>query len=53
LWYTNKSSQGVSDKYSWIPGVFAGEGAALLFDEDFQKKPAYYAMLQVLLNTNK
>jgi endo-1,4-beta-xylanase len=51
--HANGASQGVSDKYSWIPGVFAGEGAALLFDEDFQKKPAYYAMLQVLLNTNK
>jgi endo-1,4-beta-xylanase len=39
---------GVSDKYSWIPGVFAGEGAALLWDENFQKKPAYNATLAVL-----
>ncbi|KAF2108200.1 endo-1,4-beta-xylanase-like protein [Lophiotrema nucula] len=36
---------GISDKYSWIPGVFAGEGAALLFDEDYNKKPAYYGFL--------
>lgn len=32
---------GVSDKYSWVPGVFAGEGAALIWDENFAKKPAY------------
>lgn len=32
---------GVSDKYSWVPGVFAGQGAALLWDENFEKKPAY------------
>jgi len=44
---------GISDKYSWIPGVFPAEGAALLFDQDFQKKPAYNAMLNVLTNTNK
>ncbi|OQN95941.1 Endo-1,4-beta-xylanase 2 [Cryoendolithus antarcticus] len=37
---------GVSDKYSWIPGVFAGEGSALVWDENFQKKPAYYGMLE-------
>jgi endo-1,4-beta-xylanase len=32
---------GVSDSTSWIPGVFPGEGAALLFDDDLNKKPAY------------
>jgi endo-1,4-beta-xylanase len=32
---------GLSDKYSWIPGVFPGAGAALPFDENFQPKPAY------------
>lgn len=32
---------GVSDKYSWVPGVFAGEGAALIWDENFAKKSAY------------
>lgn len=32
---------GVSDKYSWVPGVFAGQGAALIWDENFVKKPAY------------
>lgn len=39
---------GVSDKYSWIPGVFPSEGAALLWDENFQKKPAYNSTLAVL-----
>jgi len=36
-----------------IPGVFPAEGAALAWDENFQKKPAYNAMLNVLSNTNK
>ncbi|KAH8825930.1 endo-beta-1,4-glucanase [Flagelloscypha sp. PMI_526] len=30
-----------SDKYSWIPGVFPTQGAALPWDENMQKKPAY------------
>jgi endo-1,4-beta-xylanase len=32
---------GLSDKYSWIPSVFPGEGAALPFDESLRPKPAY------------
>lgn len=36
---------GISDKYSWIPGVFAGEGAALLWDDNYNKKPAYDGFL--------
>jgi endo-1,4-beta-xylanase len=32
---------GFTDKYSWVPGVFAGEGSATPFDENFQPKPAY------------
>ncbi|RMZ72760.1 glycosyl hydrolase family 10 [Pyrenophora seminiperda CCB06] len=39
---------GVSDKYSWIPGVFPGEGSALLWDDNFMKKPAYTSFLNVL-----
>jgi endo-1,4-beta-xylanase len=39
---------GLSDKYSWVPGVFTGEGAALLFDENSNPKPQYYAVLDVL-----
>ncbi|KAF6753706.1 endo-1,4-beta xylanase [Ephemerocybe angulata] len=30
-----------TDKYSWIPSVFKGEGAALPWDENLKKKPAY------------
>ena len=37
---------GISDKYSWIPGVFSGEGAGLLWDENYNKKPAYYGFLK-------
>lgn len=37
---------GISDKYSWIPGVFAGEGAALVWDENYNKKPAYNGFLK-------
>ena len=33
-----------TDKYSWIPGVFAGEGQANLYDEDYQPKSAYAAV---------
>jgi endo-1,4-beta-xylanase len=34
---------GYTDKYSWVPGFFDGEGAATLLDENFQPKPAYAA----------
>ncbi|KAF1923972.1 glycoside hydrolase family 10 protein [Didymella exigua CBS 183.55] len=37
---------GISDKYSWIPGVFTSEGAALLWNEDYAKKPAYSGFLK-------
>jgi endo-1,4-beta-xylanase len=33
-----------TDKYSWIPSVFAGQGAALPFDENLRPKPAYDAL---------
>jgi len=42
---------GITDKYSWIPGVFAGEGSALVWDENYQKKPAYAAMLNAIEST--
>jgi endo-1,4-beta-xylanase len=35
---------GFTDKYSWIPGVFPGEGQANLYDEDYQPKSAYAAV---------
>ncbi|RYP56421.1 hypothetical protein DL771_011902 [Monosporascus sp. 5C6A] len=37
-----------TDKYSWIPSVFPGQGAALLYDENFSKKPAWTAVSSVL-----
>ncbi|KIK58011.1 glycoside hydrolase family 10 protein [Collybiopsis luxurians FD-317 M1] len=30
-----------TDKYSWVPGTFAGQGAADPWDENFELKPAY------------
>ena len=39
---------GFTDLASWIPGVFAGQGAALLFDAAFQPKPAYTAINDLL-----
>jgi endo-1,4-beta-xylanase len=32
---------GFTDKHSWIPGFYKGQGWALLWDETYQKKPAY------------
>ncbi|KAK6544291.1 hypothetical protein TWF694_000991 [Orbilia ellipsospora] len=38
----------ISDKNSWIPGVFAGQGDALPWDVNYQKKPAYYGLATTL-----
>ncbi|TRV78239.1 endo-1,4-beta-xylanase [Streptomyces sp. 130] len=40
---------GFTDKYSWVPDTFEGEGAANLFDEDYRPKPAYSALRDDLL----
>ena len=37
-----------TDKYSWVPGFFAGEGAADLYDDNLAPKPAYGALIQAL-----
>ncbi|WP_329112641.1 endo-1,4-beta-xylanase [Streptomyces sp. NBC_01353] len=37
-----------TDKYSWIPSVFPGEGAALPYDENLRPKPAYHSIKEVL-----
>lgn len=37
---------GVTDKYSWVPGQFPGYGWALLWDANYQKKPAYNSVVQ-------
>jgi endo-1,4-beta-xylanase len=39
---------GLYDKHSWVPGFFADYGAALIFDENAQPKPAYTAIYDVL-----
>lgn len=39
---------GITDKYSWIPGFFHGQGWALLWDEKYQKKPALDALRSAL-----
>ncbi|KAI1393140.1 carbohydrate-binding module family 1 protein [Hypoxylon trugodes] len=49
----NKACVGITiwdytDKYSWIPSVFNGAGAALLWDENLKQKPAYTAVSSVL-----
>jgi endo-1,4-beta-xylanase len=38
----------VSDAGSWIPGTFPGYGAATLFDNNYQPKPAYTSVLNAL-----
>ncbi len=37
---------GITDDRSWIPSFFSGYGAALLFDEAYQPKPAVAAMTE-------
>ena len=39
---------GFGDAYSWVPGVFAGEGSADIYDESLQPKTQYFALQQVL-----
>ncbi len=45
---TSIQSWGFTDKYSWIPEAFPGEGAALEFDSAYQPKPAYLAIQNAL-----
>ncbi len=35
---------GFTDKYSWVPGVFPGQGAANILTENYDPKPAYRAL---------
>ena len=39
---------GFGDAYSWVPGVFAGEGSASIYDESLQPKTQYFALQQGL-----
>jgi endo-1,4-beta-xylanase len=40
---------GLADNYSWIPGTFGYPDAPLLFDEQGQPKPAYWALIDLLM----
>jgi endo-1,4-beta-xylanase len=42
---------GASDRYSWIPEFFLGQGAALLFDLEGRDKPAARAVRDALKST--
>ncbi len=42
------STWGASDRYSWIPEFFPGQGDALLFDKDNRAKPAYHSVQRLL-----
>ncbi|MGA5700577.1 endo-1,4-beta-xylanase [Peterkaempfera bronchialis] len=40
---------GFTDKYSWVPSVFTGEGDANIMDADYQPKSAFTVLQQNLL----
>ena len=40
-----------TDKYSWVPSTFSGQGAALPWDANLNKKPAYNGILSALGGT--
>ena len=39
---------GFTDRHSWIPAFVPGYGAATLFTEDYEPKPAYRAVMDLL-----
>lgn len=39
---------GFTDRHSWIPALFGGQGAALPFDDLYRPKPAYSALAEAL-----
>jgi len=41
---------GFTDKYSWIPQVFPGTGRALIYDNNYNTKPAYNGLKEALMN---
>ncbi|WP_156045440.1 endo-1,4-beta-xylanase [Herbidospora cretacea] len=41
---------GFTDKYSWVPDTFPGEGFALIYDNNYSQKPSYTAVHNALDN---
>lgn len=39
---------GFTDRHSWVPDTFPGEGAALIYDENYQPKASYQAVHDAL-----
>jgi endo-1,4-beta-xylanase len=39
---------GFTDRYSWVPVFFQGEGFANVMTADYRRKPAYDALLDTL-----
>jgi endo-1,4-beta-xylanase len=44
---------GFSDRYSWVPANFPGEGAADLWDSNFKPKPALLAVKQAIIASRR
>lgn len=40
-----------TDKYSWIPSTFSGQGDACLWNADYTTKPAYASVISLLGGT--
>jgi len=40
-----------TDKYSWIPSTFSGQGEACLWNDDYTTKPAYASVISLLGGT--
>lgn len=40
---------GFTDRYSWIPHFYSGTGGALIFDESYNPKPSYNALVDAFL----
>jgi endo-1,4-beta-xylanase len=45
---TGLTTWGVTDKHTWIEGFFGVDGAPLLFDARYRRKPAYHGVLDAL-----
>ncbi len=48
--FTAFQTWGFTDAHSWIPGSYPGYGAALPFDKNYQPKPCYWQIRDLLQN---